>query len=113
MTRGIHALKFGLTLERTQTNTGGPGGFAGGWSTFRQLPEFLDGSPSSLIAYGPGRSFDPRPPVGLGAYVQDDIRLKPRLTINADFATSSLRTWTATIQARSRIWSVRPANFLL
>jgi len=84
MTRGIHALKFGLTLERTQTNTGGPGGFAGGWSTFSNYPNFLDGSPSSLIANsGPGDLSTHDRQWVWGAYVQDDIRLKPRLMINA------------------------------
>src|SRR5579862_5907940 len=54
-THGIHALKFGFALERDQLNTGGPGGFAGGWSTFSNIPKFLDGSPVSLIANsGPG-----------------------------------------------------------
>jgi hypothetical protein len=83
-TRGIHALKFGFTLERDQSNTGGPGGFAGGWSTFSNIPEFLDGSPVSLIANsGPGdRSTHFRQWVW-GAYAQDDMRLTRRLTINA------------------------------
>jgi len=84
MTRGIHALKFGFTLERTQLNTGGPGGFAGGWSTFSNYPNFLDGSPSSLIANsGPGDLSTHDRQWVWGAYVQDDIRLTRRLTVNA------------------------------
>ena len=83
-TRGIHALKFGFALERDQLNTAGPGGFAGGWSTFSNLPKFLDGSPVSLIANsGVGDlSTHPRQWVW-GAYVQDDVRLTPHLTVNA------------------------------
>ena len=83
-TRGIHALKFGFTLERDQLNTGGPGGFAGGWSTFSNLPLFLDGSPVSLIANsGPGDLSTHFRQWVWGTYVQDDIRLTPHLTINA------------------------------
>jgi outer membrane receptor protein involved in Fe transport len=84
LTKGIHALKFGFTLERDQLNTAGPGGFAGGWSTFSDFPSFLDGSPVSLIANsGVGDlSTHPRQWVW-GAYVQDDVRLTPHLTVNA------------------------------
>jgi hypothetical protein len=84
LTKGIHALKFGFTLERDQLNTAGPGGFAGGWSTFSNFAKFLDGSPVSLIANsGVGDlSTHPRQWVW-GAYVQDDIRLRPHLTVNA------------------------------
>ena len=84
LTKGIHALKFGFTLERDQLNTAGPGGFAGGWSTFSNFPKFLDGSPVSLIANsGVGDlSTHPRQWVW-GAYVQDDMRLTPHLTVNA------------------------------
>jgi outer membrane receptor protein involved in Fe transport len=83
-TKGIHALKFGFTLERDQLNTAGPGGFAGGWSTFNNISKFLDGSPVSLIANsGVGDlSTHPRQWVW-GAYVQDDVRLTPHLTVNA------------------------------
>src|SRR6267154_5665041 len=84
LTKGIHALKFGFTLERDQLNTAGPGGFAGGWSTFQNFAKFLDGSPVSLIANsGVGDlSTHPRQWVW-GAYVQDDVRLTPHLTVNA------------------------------
>jgi hypothetical protein len=84
MTRGIHALKVGFSLERTQQNTGGPGGFAGGWSTFSNIPKFFDGSPKSLIANsGVGDLSTHFRQWIWGAYVQDDIRLKPHLTVNA------------------------------
>jgi hypothetical protein len=83
ITKGIHALKFGVYLERTQTNTAGPGGFAGGWSTFSSIPNFFDGSPVSLIANsGPGDLSTHFRQWNWGAYVQDDIRLTPRLTVN-------------------------------
>jgi outer membrane receptor protein involved in Fe transport len=83
ITKGIHALKFGFYLERTQTNTAGPGGFAGGWSTFGNIPLFLDGSPVSLIANsGPGDLSTHFRQWNWAAYVQDDIRVKPRLTVN-------------------------------
>jgi len=83
-THGIHALKFGFSLERDQLNTGGPGGFAGGWSTFSNIPKFLDGSPVSLIANsGPGDLSTHFRQWVWGTYVQDDMRLTPHLTVNA------------------------------
>jgi len=84
LTRGRHALRFGFALERDQLNTAGPGGFAGGWSTFSNIAKFLDGSPVSLIANsGVGDlSTHPRQWVW-GAYVQDDMRITPHLTVNA------------------------------
>jgi len=84
LTKGIHALKFGFTLERDQLNTGGPGGFAGGWSTFSNFAKFLDGSPVSLIANSGVGDLSTHPRQWIwGTYVQDDVRLTPHLTVNA------------------------------
>jgi outer membrane receptor protein involved in Fe transport len=84
ITKGVHALKFGFYLERTQSNTAGPGGFAGGWSLFPNIPNFFDGSPNSLIANsGPGDHSTHFRQWDWGAYVQDDVRVTPRLTVNA------------------------------
>ena len=84
LTKGIHALKFGFTLERDQLNTGGPGGFSGGWSTFSNVAKFLDGSPVSLIANsGVGDLSTHFRQWVWGAYVQDDVRMTPHLTLNA------------------------------
>jgi len=66
MTRGIHALKFGLTLERTQTNTGGPGDLPR-LVTFSNYPNFLTVSPSSLIANSGREIFRPTTASGSGA----------------------------------------------
>ncbi len=103
ITKGIHAVKFGFALEKDQRNNRGPGGFAGGRSIFGSYTKFLQGSPSSLIANSGVDNPGP-PPSSLGdlsshlhqwiygAYIQDDIRLKPRLTINLglryEFATT-------------------------
>jgi hypothetical protein len=93
ITKGIHALKFGFALEKDQRNNRGPGGFAGGRSIFGSYTKFLQGSPSALIANSGVDNPGP-PPSSLGdlsshlhqwiygAYIQDDIRLRPRLTIN-------------------------------
>src|SRR5258705_438399 len=82
LTKGIHALKFGFTLERDQLNTGGPGGFAGGWSTFSNFAKFLDGSPVSLIANSGVGDLSTHPRQWIwGTYVQDDVRLTPHLTV--------------------------------
>ena len=84
ITRGIHSLKIGFALERDQRNTSGPGGFAGGWSTFSNYRKFLSASPVSLIANsGGGDLFYHIHQWIWGAYVQDDMRLTPHLTVNA------------------------------
>lgn len=84
ITRGIHAIKFGVALEKDQRNTKGPGGFAGGRSIFKSFTNFMQGSPSSLIFNSGGGDLSGHLRQWVyGAYVQDDIRLTPHLTLNA------------------------------
>lgn len=102
ITRGIHSFKMGFSLEKDQRNTSGPGGFAGGWTTFSNFANFLNDAPISLIANsGPGDlSFHLRQWVW-GAYVQDDVHLTRKLTVNIglryEFATALDSTGTGTI----------------
>lgn len=84
ITKGIHAIKFGVALEKDQRNTSGPGGFAGGRSIFSNFTNFMQGSPSSLIFNAGGGDLSGHLSQWVyGAYVQDDIHLTPHLTLNA------------------------------
>ena len=82
MTRGTHSVKLGVNVERIRDNIlaiSNPGGeFA-----FSLLSDFLNNRPFSLSAAIPGaiseRGF--RQTI-LGAYVQDDWRWRPNLTVN-------------------------------
>jgi outer membrane receptor protein involved in Fe transport len=83
-TKGIHSVKFGVTINRTQNNSKGPGGFIGGWTTFPSLTAFFNDAPSSLIANsGIGDTSHHERQWIWGAYVQDDIHLTQRLSVNA------------------------------
>ena len=54
ITKGKHQFKMGVSIEKDQRNTGGPGGFVGGWTTFPSFTSFLNDAPSSLIANAVG-----------------------------------------------------------
>jgi outer membrane receptor protein involved in Fe transport len=83
-TKGIHSLKFGITINRTQSNSSGPGGFIGGWTTFSSYQAFLADAPANLIANsGIGDTSHHERQWLWGAYVQDDIHLTQRLSVNA------------------------------
>jgi len=104
ITRGIHAVKVGFALERDQRNNAGPGGFAGGWTTFAHFSDFLNDAPISLIANsGVGDLSSHLRQWIWGAYVQDDIRVTPHLTVNAgiryEFAAAIDTKNTGTISA--------------
>jgi hypothetical protein len=83
LTKGIQSLKFGVNVERIQVNdlsdTTRDGVF-----TFGSLTDFLQNEPLSLKADLPGNVAVPynfRTTV-FGTYAQDDIRLRPNLTVN-------------------------------
>ena len=91
LTKGIHSLKMGFATERVQLNAFNPAPF--GEIVFSSLynpplpnPQFgfLQNYPNNLSAPLPSTPFIPfafRSSI-FGGYVQDDIRLRPTLTVN-------------------------------
>ena len=81
--KGIHSLKVGAAVERIQLNEYNPA--PASEFAFNSLNDFLTNNPSTLLAPVPGIPF---PYFGIrssifAGYFQDDIRLRPNLTINA------------------------------
>jgi len=89
LTKGIHSLKFGGNVERVIDNQSTPSQ-PGGDFEFSSLADFLTNnriSPTdslTLIADAPGIVSRRRVRETLfGAYVQDDVHLRPNLNLNA------------------------------
>jgi len=86
-TKGIHSLKFGFAVERIQTNVFNPAPV--GEFNFPTLVNFLTNTPGSPTTYtliapipiNPFLGFGFRSTI-FGGYIQDDIRLRPSLTVN-------------------------------
>jgi hypothetical protein len=81
-TGGNHSLKVGAAVERVHSNQVGAGG-SNGAATFGSLSAFLQNQPSAFSANVPGTGN----PLGqrqsiFGAYIQDDFRMRPNLTVN-------------------------------
>jgi hypothetical protein len=82
LTKGIHSLKVGFAVERIQTNAFNPA--PAGEFPFDSLQKFLNNQPTILfapLASSPFIHFGFRGSIFAG-YVQDDIRLRPNLTVN-------------------------------
>jgi len=86
-TRGIHGLKMGFTVERVQLNAFDPapaGEIAFGSLADASSNGFLTNNPIFLAAPLPSAPFihfNFRSTI-IGGYFQDDVRLKPTLTLN-------------------------------
>jgi hypothetical protein len=86
-TRGIHSLKIGFAVERVQLNAFDPAPF--GEIQFASLADpnsngFLTNDPLNIAAPLPSAPFihfNFRSSI-FGGYIQDDIRLRPTLTLN-------------------------------
>ena len=84
LTHGIHSFKFGANVERIQDNSFSPSRPGGGFS-YNSLSDFLTNQPAvSFRADIPGL-LNPRylRQTIFGAYMQDDMRIAPNLTVNA------------------------------
>lgn len=87
LTKGIHSLKMGFAFERVQLNAADPA--PAGEIAFGTLGDpanngFLTNSPIVLFAPVPSQPFihfNFRSSI-FGGYVQDDLRLRPTLTLN-------------------------------
>ncbi|MBI4445735.1 MAG: TonB-dependent receptor [Acidobacteria bacterium] len=81
-TRGKHSLKFGVDIERRQDNrTQGVFVRAGSYS-FLNVEDFLLGKPDSFLAVLSGDAERYFRQTVYGFYVQDDVKLTSRLTVN-------------------------------
>lgn len=82
-TRGRHLLKAGGLVERYQDNMVNPT-FSLGIYTFNSLEDFLRSRPVRFLGLAPEGALDRYWRFTLvGLYLQDDIQVAPRLTVNA------------------------------
>lgn len=81
-TRGRHFLKMGALVERYQNNMVNPT-FSLGVFTFASLADFLRNRPLRFLGLAPEGELDRYwRSILSGFYLQDDVRLHPRLTVN-------------------------------
>jgi hypothetical protein len=82
LTRGNHALKFGVAIERMRDNISATSLMAGDFG-FNSLSDFLTNRPYSFASTLPGSNTEHRfRQTIFGTYVQDDWRLRRNLTLS-------------------------------
>lgn len=91
ITRGRHSMRFGVQIERYQRNSLSAYSQNARW-VFTSVDSFLQGKPYQLDIMLPESDIiRGMRQVYLGAYIQDDFRITPRLTLNLglreEFAT--------------------------
>jgi len=82
-TKGVHSLKFGVSVEHLLANEIGTS-MPNGQFSFNSLANFLTNQPTAFTAALSGNSVAPfnfRQTI-VGAYVQDDVRAAKNLTVN-------------------------------
>jgi hypothetical protein len=82
-TKSKHSLKLGVSVERIQSNQFTRGSSPNGMFTFGSLANFLQDIPSNFNTRL-GAAFTPRDlrQTVVGAYVQDDYKIRSNLTLN-------------------------------
>jgi outer membrane receptor protein involved in Fe transport len=116
--RGIHSVKMGLEIryrEDVNTATGnGEGAFTlNGSVTGDAVGDYLLGTASSFAA-STANALDATQP-SLGAYIQDDIKLTRRLTLNAGVRFDHYSPWNfkRNVQTTDGKWVTRGSNFYI
>jgi hypothetical protein len=83
VTKGLHSLKFGFSFERDQDNQTTFSNQDGTFSSFGSMQNILTNKPKKVRVGLPGllTGRGMRDSI-IGAYIQDDWRLRPNLTLN-------------------------------
>jgi hypothetical protein len=83
VTKGLHTIKFGVGVERDQLNeTTATADYLGTFK-FASMAKFLTNNPKSVVGSVPGLVTPRYMRISIvGAYIQDDWRVRPRLTLN-------------------------------
>jgi hypothetical protein len=83
VTRGLHTIKFGVGVERDQLNeTTATADYLGTFK-FASMSAFLTNNAKSVVGSIPGLVSPRYMRISIvGAYLQDDWRIRPRLTLN-------------------------------